>query len=164
LNKTLSIKENRSPRTQRRNLRADGCLERIRPAEAGRLYFSFYWLRVAVALLIVRLLGIFVALAGSLALLAGVLTAALLLAGFLTRCLVLLAGFLTRRLILLAGLVLVRHVISFHGNASTTARGSGSFLTKKKSGSHCRHDATVGLTYSGLRFLIHCFSSAIAPR
>jgi hypothetical protein len=57
--------------------------------------------------LVVRLFGIFGILAGSLALLAGFLTAALLL----TRL-------LTRRLFLLAGL-LVRHVVSFHGNIVT---------------------------------------------
>jgi hypothetical protein len=33
----------------------------------------------------------------------------------------LLTGLLTRPLILLAGLVLVRHVVSFHGNTITTA-------------------------------------------
>jgi hypothetical protein len=61
--------------------------------------------------LIVRHFGIPVILGGSLTLLTRRPTAALLL-----------AGFLTRRLILLAGLVLVRHVVSFHGNVSTTAR------------------------------------------
>jgi hypothetical protein len=86
-----------------------------------------------------------VTLCGSLALLAWLLTAALLLAW-------LLAWLLTRRLILLAGLVLVRHGISFHGNTRPTARSSGSFLTKKKCGSPCRN--YVSLTYSGLRFLI----------
>jgi hypothetical protein len=65
----------------------------------------------------------FVTLCGSLALLARLLTAALLL-----------AGLLSRRLILLAGLVLFRHGVSFHGKQHTrpTARSSGSFLTKKK--------------------------------
>jgi hypothetical protein len=62
----------------------------------------------------------FVILCRSLTLLAGFLTAALLLAG--------LRG---RRLILLPGLALVRHGVSFLGNVSTTARSSGSFLTKK---------------------------------
>jgi hypothetical protein len=76
-----------------------------RPAEAGRLCY----LRIAVARLLVRLFGILIPLAGRLALLARFLTAALLL----TRL-------LTRRLILLAGLVLVRHVVSFHGNIITT--------------------------------------------
>ena len=33
-------------------------------------------------------------------------------------------------LIWLTGLILVRHGVSFHGNAPTTARSSGSFLTK----------------------------------
>jgi hypothetical protein len=56
------------------------------------------------------LFGISIVLAGSLALLAGFLTTALLL-----------TGFLTRRLILLTGLILVRHVVSFHGNIMTTA-------------------------------------------
>jgi hypothetical protein len=86
-----------------------------------------------------------VTLCGSLALLAWLLTAALLL-----------AGLLTRRLILLAELVLVRHGISFHGNTGPTARSSGSFLTKKKCGSPCRN--YVSLTYSGLRFLIGVLS------
>jgi hypothetical protein len=63
----------------------------------------------------------FVTLCGSLALLARFLTAALLL-----------AGFLSRRLIRLARLVLVRHGFSFHGDTRPTARSSGSFLTKKK--------------------------------
>ena len=63
-----------------------------------------------------RRFGIFAVLAGSLALLAGFLTATLLL-----------TWLLARSLILLAGLVLVRHVVSFHGNADTTARSSGSF-------------------------------------
>jgi hypothetical protein len=81
-----------------------------------------------------------VTLCGSLALLAWLLTAALLL-----------AGLLTRRLILLAELVLVRHGISFHGNTRPTARSSGSFLTNKKCCcSPCRN--YVSLTYSGLRF------------
>jgi hypothetical protein len=64
----------------------------------GPSLFS-YRLGVAAARLIERLLGIFVALAGCLALLAGFLATALLLSGLLTRC-----------LILLARLVLVRHV------------------------------------------------------
>jgi hypothetical protein len=55
--------------------------------------------------LIVRLLRIFVTLCGSLALLAGFLTTALLL-----------TGLLTRRLVLLTGLALVRHrVFPFMG-------------------------------------------------
>jgi hypothetical protein len=83
----------------------------------------------------------FVTLCGSLALLAGFLTAALLL-----------AGLLSRRLIRLTRLVLVRHGFSFHGNTRPTARGPGSFLTKKKCGSPCRNHA--GLTCSGVRFLI----------
>jgi hypothetical protein len=82
-------------------------VKRKRPAEAGR----FCQLSIGVAGLLVRHLGIFVTLAGSLTLLARSLTAALLL-----------PGFLARRLILLAGLVLVRHVVSFHGNIATTAR------------------------------------------
>jgi hypothetical protein len=91
-----------------------------------------------------------VTLCGSLALLARLLTAALLL-----------AGFLTRRLIL-ALLILVRHGFSFQGNTGPTARGSGSFLTKKKYGSPYRY--YVSLTYSGLRFLIDVLSdSATAP-
>ena len=57
-----------------------------------------------------RLFGSFGVLAGRLALLAGLLTAALLLTWLLTRCLILLAGLL----------VLVRHVVSFHGNIMTT--------------------------------------------
>ena len=56
-----------------------------------------------------RLLGVFVTLCGSLALLAGFLTTALLL-----------TGLLTRRLVLLAGLALVRHDASFQGNVITT--------------------------------------------
>ena len=66
--------------------------------------------RVGVARLIVRLFGIFFTFCGSLALLVRFLTAALLL----TRP-------LTRRLIVLAGLILVRHVVSFHGNTIATA-------------------------------------------
>ena len=62
-----------------------------------------------------RLFGIFGILAGSLALLAGFLTAALLL----TRL-------LTRRLFLLAGL-LVRHVVSFHGEHHNNGSESASF-------------------------------------
>jgi hypothetical protein len=58
----------------------------------------------------VRRFGIFAVLAGSLALLARFLTATLLL-----------AWLLARGLILPAGLVLVRHVVSFHGNIMTTA-------------------------------------------
>jgi hypothetical protein len=81
--------------------------ERKRPAEAGR----FCQLSIGVAGLIVRHFGIFVTLAGCLTLLARGLTATLLL-----------TGFLTRRLILLAGLVLVRHVVSFHGNITTTEK------------------------------------------
>ena len=48
-------------------------------------------------------------LAGRLALLSGFLTAALLW-----------TWLLARRLVLLAGLVLVRHVVSFHGNVGPT--------------------------------------------
>jgi hypothetical protein len=59
----------------------------------------------------VGLFGIFVTPGGFLALLAGFLTAALLLTWLLTGC-----------LILLAGLVLVRHVVSFHGNSMTMAQ------------------------------------------
>jgi hypothetical protein len=62
--------------------------------------------------LVVRFFGIFGVLAGRLALLARLLTAALLLTWLLTRCLILLAGLL----------ILVRHVVSFHGNIVTTAR------------------------------------------
>src|SRR6266545_5012208 len=81
----------------------------------------------------------FVTLCGSLALLARLLTAALLL-----------AGLLSRRLILLAGPVLFGHGVSFLSwkNTRPTARGSGSFLTKKKCGSPRRY--YVSLTYSGL--------------
>jgi len=61
--------------------------------------------------LVGRPFGIFIALIGSLALLARFLATALLL-----------TGLLARRLILLAGLVLVRHVVSFHGNVMTTAQ------------------------------------------
>jgi hypothetical protein len=62
--------------------------------------------------LVERLFGIFITLARGLALLARFRAAALLL-----------TGLLTRRLILLAGSVLVRHVVSFHGNIVTTAQG-----------------------------------------
>jgi hypothetical protein len=79
--------------------------EQKRPAEAGPICY----LRIGIAGLVVRHFGII--LCRSLTLLAGFLTAALLLAG--------LRG---RRLILLPGLVLVRHDVSFHGNASTTER------------------------------------------
>ncbi|HEY5504931.1 MAG TPA: hypothetical protein VIK28_07215 [Sedimentisphaerales bacterium] len=58
-----------------------------------------------------RLFGISITLAGAPTLLARFRAAALLL-----------TGLLTRRLILLAGLVLVRHVVSFHGNIVTTAQ------------------------------------------
>ncbi|MDR3484207.1 MAG: hypothetical protein P4M05_04770 [Bradyrhizobium sp.] len=58
-----------------------------------------------------RLIGISIALAGGLTLLARFRATALLL-----------TGLLTRRLILLARLVLVRHVVSFHGNIVTTAQ------------------------------------------
>ena len=77
------------------------------PAEAGH----FCQLRIGVARLVERLFRISITFAGRLALLALFLAAALLL-----------TGFLTRRLIVLAGLVLVRHVVSFHGNIMTTAR------------------------------------------
>jgi hypothetical protein len=70
-----------------------------------------------------------VILCGSLTLLAGFPTAALLLDG--------LRG---RFLILLPGLALVRHGVSFHGNANTTARGSGSFLIRKNA---ARNAATM---------------------
>jgi hypothetical protein len=83
----------------------------------------------------------FVALCGSLALLARFLAAALLP-----------ARLLSRRLIRLARLILVRHGFSFHGNTRPTARSSGSFLTKKKCGWQCRNH--VSLTYSGFGFLI----------
>ena len=89
-----------------------GGTQKKRPAEASRLCY----LCIAVARLVVRLFGIFVTLAGSLALLARFLTAALLL-----------TGLLTGRLILLAGLVLVRHIVSFHRDASTTGIESASF-------------------------------------
>jgi hypothetical protein len=82
--------------------------------------------------LIVRLLGIFVTLCGSLALLAGFLTTALLL-----------TGLLTRRLVLLTGLALVRHgVFSFDGNRRTTdqsPRRSG----KRKMAAVCVHYVTA---------------------
>ena len=58
-----------------------------------------------------QLFGISGVLAGSLALLARLLAGPLLLTGFLARC-----------LFLLSGLVLVRHVVSFHGNIVTTAQ------------------------------------------
>jgi hypothetical protein len=87
----------------------------------------------------------FVTLRGSLALLAGFLTTALLL-----------TGLLTRRLILLAGLVLVRHGVSFHGNTRPTARRSGSFLTKKNAGSPCRNN--VSLTHQVLPLIIDVLS------
>jgi hypothetical protein len=78
--------------------------------------------------LIVRLLGIFVTLCGSLALLAGFLTTALLL-----------TGLLTRRLVLLTGLALVRHGVSFHGNIITTIRVRV-VPTKEKWQRYCRHE------------------------
>jgi hypothetical protein len=61
--------------------------------------------------LVVRLFGFFVATAWRLALLAGFLTATLLVARLLTRC-----------LILLPGLVLVYHIVSFHGNTLVIAQ------------------------------------------
>jgi hypothetical protein len=60
--------------------------------------------------LVERFFGISITLAGGLALLARLRAAALLLTGLLTR------------LILLAGLVVIRHVVSFHGNIVTTAQ------------------------------------------
>jgi hypothetical protein len=81
----------------------------------------FSALRIGVAPLIERLLGMLVALCRSLA---------LLLAGFRTAAL-LLTGIWGRRLVLLARLVLVRHGISFLGNAKITACASASFLTRK---------------------------------
>lgn len=89
---------------------------------AGR----FCYLRIGVARLVERLFGIPVTLAGGLTLLARFQAATLLL-----------TGLLTRRLILLAGLVLVRHVVSFHGNIVTTAQRQR--RSEKQSGnSHCR--------------------------
>ena len=81
--------------------------------------------------------GFLLPLGGSLALLALFLAAALLL-----------TGLLTRRLIVLAGLVLVRHVVSFHGNIVTTAR-SRRRSDKTKRRSHRRHYVTFSLTCSG---------------
>jgi hypothetical protein len=89
--------------------------KRNQPAEAG-----CFFLRVGVARLVKRLLGIFVTLCRSLTLLARFLTTAVLL----TRP-------LTQQLIWLTGLILVRHGASFHWSAPTTVRSSGSFLTKK---------------------------------
>ncbi|MGC1553162.1 MAG: hypothetical protein WA806_10325, partial [Bradyrhizobium sp.] len=63
------------------------------------------------------------------------------------RAAALLTGLLTRRLILLAGLVLVRHVVSFHGNTVTTA------LSPRRSDKRKWQFALlakVRLTYSGL--------------
>jgi hypothetical protein len=78
-----------------------------------------------------------------------------LLAGFPAAAL-LLAGLRGRRLILLPRLALVRHAVSFHGNARTTARRSGSFLIKKNA---ARNAADyVSLTYSGLPFVVYVFS------
>jgi hypothetical protein len=116
--------------------------EKIRPAEAGRIC----QLRIGIAGLVMWYFGIFVILCRSLTLLAGFLTAALLLAG--------LRG---RRLILLPGLVLVRHDVSFHGNASITERHYngppfGFVPDKEKPVSQCRN--YVSLTYSGLPFAI----------
>jgi len=121
--------------------------EQKRPAEAGPICY----LRIGIAGLVVRHFGII--LCRSLTLLSGFLTAALLLAG--------LRG---RRLILLPGLVLVRHDVSFHGNASTTERhynhNNGPpfrFVPdKEKPGSQCRN--YVSLTYSVLPLVIHVFS------
>jgi hypothetical protein len=85
------------------DFRADGCLKETNPPKR---VVSF--LRVGVARLVKRLLGIFVTLCGSLTLLARFLTTAVLL----TRP-------LTRRLIWLTELILVRHGVSFHGSAPT---------------------------------------------
>jgi hypothetical protein len=73
--------------------------------------------------LIVRLLGIFVTLCGSLALLAGFLTTALLL-----------TGLLTWRLVLMTGLALVRHGASFHGNIITTDQSPRRSAKRKMAG------------------------------
>ena len=83
-----------------------------------------------------RLLRSFSILAGSLALLSGFLTAA-----------VLLTWLLTRRLVLLAGLGLVRHVVSFHGNTITTARSPRRSDKRKWQFALL---PKVSLTYSGL--------------
>ncbi|MGA8316137.1 MAG: hypothetical protein WA832_07200 [Bradyrhizobium sp.] len=99
--------------------------------EAGR----FCYLRIGVARLVELLFRISIVLARSLALLARFRAAALL------------TGLLTRRLILLAGLVLVRHVVSFHGNTVTTA------LSPRRSDKRKWQFALlakVRLTYSGL--------------
>jgi len=77
--------------------------------ETARQTGRFCQLCIGVARLVERLFGISITLARGLALLARFRAAALLL-----------PGLLTRRLILLAGLVLVRHVVSFHGNIVTT--------------------------------------------
>jgi hypothetical protein len=130
-----------------RRLERKAALGKKRPAEAGRLclYVGLFQLRIGVARLLVRLLGIFVTLGGSVALLAGFLTAALLL-----------AGLLIRRLILLAGLVLVRHVISFHGNAGTTAPSPASFRQKKNDSSRCLHDVIASLPHSAHPSFFRC--------
>jgi hypothetical protein len=75
------------------------------------------YLGVAVASLVAMIFRIFPTITGGQALLTG-------LAGLGSAAL-LLTRFLTRTLVLLAGLVLVRHVLSFHGNIVPTARTSG---------------------------------------
>jgi hypothetical protein len=86
-----------------------------------------------------------VILCGSLTLLAGFPAAALLL-----------AGLRSRRLILLPGLALVRHGVSFHGNASTTGRRPGSFRIRKDAARNAAN--YVSLTYSGLLLVVYVFS------
>jgi hypothetical protein len=98
--------------------------------------------------LIVRLLGIFVTLCGSLALLTRFLTATLLLTG---------------RLVLLAGLALVCHVVPFIGTSQQ--RISVRVVPTNEKWQFAL--PTGSPTHSGLHFLIHCslcfLSLAIAP-
>jgi hypothetical protein len=110
------------------------CKTRNAQKETARRGEPSCYLRIGVARLVERLFGISIVLARSLALLARFRAAALLL-----------TGLLTRRLILLAGLVLVRHVVSFHGNTITTARSPRRSHKRKWQFA----SAKVSRTYSG---------------
>jgi hypothetical protein len=99
-------------------------------------------LGVAVASLVPRLFRIFPTITGTLTLLAGLRgTAALLL----TR-------FLARRLVLLAGLVLIRHVVSFHGNTGNNSPDYRPFLRKKSRITTIRHYSGIVKTYLRLPY------------
>jgi hypothetical protein len=92
--------------------------------------------------LVPRLFRIISSTTGTLALLAGLIRSATLL----------LIRFLARSLVLLTGLVLVRHVVSFHGNAVLTARTPSAFLRKKSRITTIRHYSAMAMTYLSSRY------------